>query len=94
LKSNQELEDVNLPSAWYPPSILEYNYVCNIWIENSRLKLVITTSRWGRDTDTKIETHGLGINFVRYKDGIKHQQEVIQWLIRTYSSETKSYYNT
>ena len=51
-----ELEDVKLPSAWYPPAIVEYNYVTNIWIDNSSVKLIIDASRWWRDTDTNIET--------------------------------------
>jgi hypothetical protein len=94
LKSDLELEDVRLPSAWYPPAIVEYNYVTNIWIDNSSVKLIIAASKWRRNTDTKIETHRVGIKLARHQDGIQHQQEVIQWLIRSYSSVTSSYYKT
>ena len=45
LKSKLELEDMRLPSAWYPPTIVEYNYVTNIWIDNSSVKLIINASR-------------------------------------------------
>ena len=94
MKSKLELEDVRLPSAWYPPAIVEYKNVTNIWIDSSSVKLIIDASKWGRDTDTKLEIHGVGIKLARHQDGIKHQQEVIQWLIRTYSLRTKSYYTT
>jgi hypothetical protein len=44
------------------------------------------------DTTTKIETHGVVIKLARHQDSIQHQQKVVQWLIRSYSSVTSSYY--
>ena len=68
----EEIFELFLPSVWYPPGRILFDFDCKIYIENSSCPLQITADKWEESVDQPLITYeGFGV-ILRERDNINN----------------------